>query len=159
MSATPRRLLVVWHIFTGATAAMVEALLEGARTSVGEAVQVIALRAADASADDVLAAFTKEKMDALREQFGHNPHALKYVETRIGGLALAGTQQMRSYSRRQGEAYKTSVFDAELTMAQTVFSIRPRRRSAPVRWSCKAMRCRYPSQCAMPGVTIRKTPT
>jgi multimeric flavodoxin WrbA len=49
-------LLVVWHSFTGATAAMVEALLQGARESTGDAVQVIALRAADAGADDVLAA-------------------------------------------------------------------------------------------------------
>ncbi|WP_282272436.1 NAD(P)H-dependent oxidoreductase [Stenotrophomonas sp. PS02298] len=56
MSATPRRLLVVWHSFTGATAAMVGALLQGARESTGDAVQVIALRAADAGADDVLAA-------------------------------------------------------------------------------------------------------
>ena len=56
MSATPRRLLVVWHSFTGATAAMVEAVLDGARASAGDAVQVIALRAADAGADDVLAA-------------------------------------------------------------------------------------------------------
>ena len=56
MSATPRRLLVVWHSFTGATAAMVEALVQGARASTGDAVQVIALRAADASADDALAA-------------------------------------------------------------------------------------------------------
>ena len=56
MSATPRRLLVVWHSFTGATAAMVEALVQGARESAGDAVQVIALRAADAGADDVLAA-------------------------------------------------------------------------------------------------------
>ncbi|MGE8227553.1 MAG: flavodoxin family protein [Stenotrophomonas sp.] len=56
MSATPRRLLVVWHSFTGATAAMVDALLQGARESTGNAVQVIALRAADAGADDVLAA-------------------------------------------------------------------------------------------------------
>ncbi len=56
MSATPRRLLVVWHSFTGATAAMVEALVQGARESTGDAVQVIALRAADAGADDVLAA-------------------------------------------------------------------------------------------------------
>lgn len=56
MSATPRRLLVVWHSFTGATAAMVDALLQGARESTGDAVQVIALRAADAGADDVLAA-------------------------------------------------------------------------------------------------------
>ena len=56
MSAAPRSLLVVWHSFTGATAAMVDALLQGARASVGDAVQVIALRAADAGADDVLAA-------------------------------------------------------------------------------------------------------
>ncbi len=56
MSAAPRRLLVVWHSFTGATAAMVEALLQGARESTGDSVQVIALRAADAGADDVLAA-------------------------------------------------------------------------------------------------------
>ena len=41
MSATPRRLLVVWHSFTGATAAMVEALVQGARESAGDAVQVI----------------------------------------------------------------------------------------------------------------------
>ena len=56
MSATPRRLLVVWHSFTGATAAMVDALVQGASASTGDAVQVIALRAADAGADDVLAA-------------------------------------------------------------------------------------------------------
>ncbi|MGE8212777.1 MAG: flavodoxin family protein [Stenotrophomonas sp.] len=56
MSATPRCLLVVWHSFTGATAAMVDALLQGARESTGDAVQVIALRAANAGADDVLAA-------------------------------------------------------------------------------------------------------
>ena len=35
---------------------MVDALLDGARESAGDAVQVVALRAADASADDVLAA-------------------------------------------------------------------------------------------------------
>jgi len=56
MGAAPRRLLVVWHSFTGATAAMVDALLQGARESTGDAVQVIALGAADAGADDVLAA-------------------------------------------------------------------------------------------------------
>ena len=56
MSAAPRRLLVVWHSFTGATASMVSALVQGARESAGDAVQVIALRAADAGADDVLAA-------------------------------------------------------------------------------------------------------
>jgi multimeric flavodoxin WrbA len=49
-------LLVVWHSFTGATAAMVDALVQGASASTGDAVQVIALRAADAGADDVLAA-------------------------------------------------------------------------------------------------------
>ncbi|WP_296247123.1 NAD(P)H-dependent oxidoreductase [uncultured Stenotrophomonas sp.] len=54
MSAAPRRLLVVWHSFTGATAAMVDALLDGARESAGDAVQVIALHAVDAGADDVL---------------------------------------------------------------------------------------------------------
>ena len=48
MSAAPRRLLVVWHSFTGATASMVSALVQGARESAGDAVQVIALRAADA---------------------------------------------------------------------------------------------------------------
>ena len=56
MAAAPRRLLVVWHSFTGATEAMVEALLDGARASAGDAVQVVALRAADASADAVLGA-------------------------------------------------------------------------------------------------------
>ncbi|WP_313397760.1 NAD(P)H-dependent oxidoreductase [Stenotrophomonas sp.] len=56
MSAAPRRLLVVWHSFTGATAAMVDAVLDGARASAGDAVQVIALRAADAGAEDVLGA-------------------------------------------------------------------------------------------------------
>ena len=56
MAAAPRRLLVVWHSFTGATEAMVEALLNGVRANAGDAVQVVALRAADASADDVLAA-------------------------------------------------------------------------------------------------------
>ena len=56
MAATPRRLLVVWHSFTGATEAMVGALLEGARAGAEEAVEVIALRAADAGAADVLAA-------------------------------------------------------------------------------------------------------
>jgi len=49
-------LLVVWHSFTGATAAMVDAVLDGARASAGDAVQVIALRAADAGAEDVLGA-------------------------------------------------------------------------------------------------------
>jgi len=48
--------LVVWHSFTGATAAMVDAVLDGARASAGDAVQVIALRAADAGAEDVLGA-------------------------------------------------------------------------------------------------------
>ncbi|MEN5209433.1 NAD(P)H-dependent oxidoreductase [Stenotrophomonas terrae] len=56
MAAAPRRLLVVWHSFTGATEAMVEALLNGARASAGDAVQVVALRAAEANADDVLGA-------------------------------------------------------------------------------------------------------
>jgi len=48
--------LVVWHSFTGATAAMVDAVLDGARASAGDAVQVMALRAADAGAEDVLGA-------------------------------------------------------------------------------------------------------
>ncbi len=47
---------MVWHSFTGATAAMVDAVLDGARASAGDAVQVIALRAADAGAEDVLGA-------------------------------------------------------------------------------------------------------
>jgi len=51
-------LLVVWHSFTGATAAMVGAVLDGARASAsaGDAVQVMALRAADAGAEDMLGA-------------------------------------------------------------------------------------------------------
>ncbi len=56
MSAIPRRLLVVWHSFTGATEAMVSALLQGAHAAAGDAVQVSAVRAADAVADDVLMA-------------------------------------------------------------------------------------------------------
>ena len=56
MSAAPRSLLVVWHSFTGATAAMVDALVQGAHAGAGDAVRVIALRAADAGADEVLAA-------------------------------------------------------------------------------------------------------
>ena len=47
---------MVWHSFTGATAAMVDAVLDGARASAGDAVQVMALRAADAGAEDVLGA-------------------------------------------------------------------------------------------------------
>ena len=46
---------MVWHSFTGATEAMVQAVRDGAAVA-GEAVQVIARRAAEASADDVLAA-------------------------------------------------------------------------------------------------------
>jgi len=56
VSATPRRLLVVWHSFTGATEAMVGALLQGAHAAAGDVVQVSAVRAADAVADDVLMA-------------------------------------------------------------------------------------------------------
>ncbi|MNV27028.1 Flavodoxin [compost metagenome] len=56
MTAAPRRLLVVWHSFTGATRSMAEALAASARDVGGETLQVTLLQAADASADDVLAA-------------------------------------------------------------------------------------------------------
>ncbi|MBN8800324.1 MAG: flavodoxin [Lysobacteraceae bacterium SCN 69-123] len=56
MVATPRRLLVVWHGFTGATRAMAEAVAGAARGDAGEALEVCLLRAADAGADDVLGA-------------------------------------------------------------------------------------------------------
>ena len=56
MEATPRRLLVVWHGFTGATRAMAEAVAGAARGDAGEALEVCLLRAADAGADDVLGA-------------------------------------------------------------------------------------------------------
>lgn len=56
MEAAPRRLLVVWHGFTGATRAMAEAVAEAARGDAGEALEVCLLRAADAGADDVLGA-------------------------------------------------------------------------------------------------------
>ena len=54
--AAPRRLLLVWHGFTGATRAMAEAVAEAARGDAGEALEVCLLRAADAGADDVLGA-------------------------------------------------------------------------------------------------------
>lgn len=56
MEAAPRRLLVVWHGFTGATRAMAEAVAGAARGDAGEALEVCLLRAADAGADDVLGA-------------------------------------------------------------------------------------------------------
>jgi len=49
-------LLVVWHGFTGATRAMAEAVAAAAQESAGNALEVRLLRAAEASADDVLAA-------------------------------------------------------------------------------------------------------
>lgn len=52
----PRRLLVVWHGFTGATRAMAEAVASAARGNAGDALDVRLLRAADAGAEDVLAA-------------------------------------------------------------------------------------------------------
>ena len=54
--AAPRRLLVVWHGFTGATRAMAEAVAGAARGDAGEALEVCLLRAAEAGADDVLGA-------------------------------------------------------------------------------------------------------
>lgn len=54
--AAPRRLLVVWHGFTGATRAMAGAVAEAAREGGGDALDVRLLRAADAAADDVLGA-------------------------------------------------------------------------------------------------------
>jgi len=54
----PRRLLVVWHGFTGATRSMAEAVASAARGNAGDALDVQLLRAAEASADDVLAADT-----------------------------------------------------------------------------------------------------
>ncbi len=56
MEVAPRRLLVVWHGFTGATRAMAEAVAGAARGDAGEALEVCLLRAADAGADDVLVA-------------------------------------------------------------------------------------------------------
>ncbi|KRG64440.1 flavodoxin [Stenotrophomonas humi] len=56
MSAAPRRLLVVWHSFTGATRALAEALAGAARKEGADALQVTLLHAADAGADDVLGA-------------------------------------------------------------------------------------------------------
>ena len=55
-NAAPRRLLVVWHGFTGATRAMAEAVASAARESAGDALDVRLLQAAEAGADDVLAA-------------------------------------------------------------------------------------------------------
>ncbi|MBN8791269.1 MAG: NAD(P)H-dependent oxidoreductase [Stenotrophomonas nitritireducens] len=55
-NAAPRRLLVVWHGFTGATRAMAEAVASAARESAGDALDVRLLQAAEARADDVLAA-------------------------------------------------------------------------------------------------------
>jgi multimeric flavodoxin WrbA len=49
-----RTLLIVWHSHTGGTAQMVEALAEGARSV--EGVRVRTLRAAEANAEDALAA-------------------------------------------------------------------------------------------------------
>ncbi len=54
--AAPRRLLVVWHGFTGATRAMAEAVASAAREGAGDGLDVRLLQAADAGADDVLAA-------------------------------------------------------------------------------------------------------
>ncbi|WP_305806337.1 NAD(P)H-dependent oxidoreductase [Stenotrophomonas sp. YIM B06876] len=54
--AAPRRLLVVWHGFTGATRAMAGAVASAARESAGALLDVRLLQAADAGADDVLAA-------------------------------------------------------------------------------------------------------
>ncbi|MCL7715125.1 flavodoxin family protein [Stenotrophomonas mori] len=54
--AAPCRLLVVWHGFTGATRAMAGAVASAARGNAGDALDVRVLQAADAGADDVLAA-------------------------------------------------------------------------------------------------------
>lgn len=56
MGAAPRQLLLVWHSFTGATQAMVEAVAAGAVEAAGDALQVRSLRAAQAGAEDVLSA-------------------------------------------------------------------------------------------------------
>jgi NAD(P)H-dependent FMN reductase len=55
-AATPRRLLVVWHSFTGATRSMAQALVDAAREAGGDGLQISLLHAAEAGADDVLAA-------------------------------------------------------------------------------------------------------
>lgn len=56
MDAASRQLLVVWHSFTCATQAMVDAVAAGVRDGAGDVVQVRLLRAADAAAEDVLGA-------------------------------------------------------------------------------------------------------
>lgn len=55
-AAAPRRLLVVWQSFTGATRAMAQAVVDAARETGGDGVEVNLLHAPDACADDVLIA-------------------------------------------------------------------------------------------------------
>ncbi len=56
MAAAPRRLLVIWHSFTGATRAMAQAVADAAGEAEEGAVDVMLRHASDAVAEEVLAA-------------------------------------------------------------------------------------------------------
>lgn len=56
MTTAPRQLLVIWHSQSGATEAMVNALIEGARMQAAAALELRCVHASSAQAADVLAA-------------------------------------------------------------------------------------------------------
>ncbi len=63
-------------------------------------------------------AFFDERLTGLREKYAESPQGLKYIEAHGGGLALQGISALSDYSRREGEAYKDSVYEGELEQAR-----------------------------------------
>ena len=74
-----------------------------------------------ASARDAEAAWQQyytPRMEALREQYGHNPVALKHIERQGGALDMGMTENMRGYALKEGEGYKDSVYQGEVEGAR-----------------------------------------
>lgn len=73
-------------------------------------------------AADQYAVFSSELAGTLREKYRNNPHALQYVESRMGNLSLSGTGAMRSYSDQQDTVYRTSLVDKQYSLVSKVYA-------------------------------------
>lgn len=86
----PKTLLIVWHSQGGGTRQMLDAVLDGARTAVPEAIEIRTRPALEATPGDVLSA------DAILlgtpENFGYMSGALKYFFDRCYHACLEHTQ-------------------------------------------------------------------
>jgi multimeric flavodoxin WrbA len=85
-----KRLLVVQHSQSGGTATLVGEALAGAREAAGDAIEVVARDALDATPEDVLHA--QAVLLGTPENFGYMSGALKYFFDRVYYPCLEHTQ-------------------------------------------------------------------